>query len=143
MTKTKIFTALALLVLAAVFTALHYRTAFYRVQRVQVEGTSTQQSLSTKLLLRNNSSGKIEFPLHCYGKIRPGEKPLFSQVVVLQPKASLEFDVYPELAGREMPRMIADRACEAVWQGPFGIERGAWQVRWQGRSVHKTISTPR
>jgi hypothetical protein len=76
--------------------------------------------------------------LRCHFKVRSDGKELFAKAISLPPNGSVEFDVNPDLAGRELPRMIANKACEAIWQGPFGIKRSAWWLSWEyGRPARK------
>jgi hypothetical protein len=142
MTKAKTFTALVLILLVGLSVLLHYRNDFARLQRVEIEGTPVEPGTLGKIVLRNTSSSRIEFPLRCYFKQGSDGKPLFSEVVVLRPHDSVEFDLNPEHAGRELPRMVANKACEATWRGPFGMVHSAWWVRWEFRKPpRKSLSS--
>jgi hypothetical protein len=137
MTKTKAFIALGLALLVAAYFLLQYRNDFARINRVEITNASVRPDTLPNILLTNNSSGKVEFPLRCYHKVGSG-KPLFTKVVVLQPGASVEFNVNPEHADRPLPSLVASKGCEAIWRGPFGMERVAWQFDWQfGRPMRK------
>lgn len=131
MSKARTFAALVILLMAAAFVYLHYRNQFARVQRVEVESTPPVPGTLNRFIFRNHSSKKAEFALRCYVNTRIEGRLRFSQAVVLPPNASVEVDVFPEFAGRALPRMIENRACLAVWRGPFGSERQAWWVNWQ------------
>jgi surfeit locus 1 family protein len=135
----KIVVALGLVVLAAALLVLHYVNEFSRLKRVEIGNTPSGPSMLAKVVFRNDSSSKIEFPLRCHYKARSSGKALFSDVVVLPPNGSVELDVNPEHAGR-IPAMVANKSCEAIWRGPFGIERSAWWVSWEhGKPSSKSI----
>jgi hypothetical protein len=139
MTKTKIIAVLGFVLLVAVFFVVRYSSEFSRIKRVDVGSTPLQPDSIGKVVFSNRDGSKVNFVLRCFHKVRAEGKPLFSEVVSLPPNGSVEFDVNPELADRELPRMVANKSCEAVWRGPFGIERSAWWVNWQyGRPAYKT-----
>ena len=125
-------------VLIAAFIVTRYMNDFSRVRRVEIVDIPAQEGGLGKVLLSNNQSSKVEFALHCYFKVRSDGKALFTESISIPPKGSVEFDVNPELVGKELPRIIANKACEAIWQGPFGIKRSAWWLSWQyRRPTHK------
>lgn len=140
MTRARAIILLVLAVLAAAFVALRYVNDFSRVKRIAVGDTPLQLGTLNKVVLRNPSSSQVEFRMRCHQKLGDG-RPLFSQVVVVPARASVEFDVNPEYAGREPPPMIANKGCEATWRDPFGKERSAWEIRWEyGQRTHKSLS---
>jgi hypothetical protein len=139
MTKAKTVAVIGLVLLVPAFLIVRYMNDFSRLKRVEIGSTPVQPGAISKLVFTNKASSKVEFVLRCHFKVRSGGPPLFSQVVVLPPNGSVEFDVNPDLAGRELPRIIANKSCEAVWRGPFGIERSAWWVSWQyGKPAYQT-----
>jgi hypothetical protein len=138
MTKTKTLTLFGLVVSVVAFViALHIKD-FSRLKKVEIGNTPIQLGTLSKIVFTNNQSSKVDFLLRCHFKVRSDGKALFSENVSLAPKSSVEFDVNPGLPVGELPRMIANKSCEAVWRGPFGIERSAWWVSWQyGRPAYK------
>lgn len=138
MTKLKTVAVIGLILLAPTFLIVRYMNDFSRLKRVEIGSTPVQLGAISKVVFTNNLSSKVEFVLRCYFNARSEGKVLLSNIIVLPPNASVEFDVNPELSGRNLPRMIANKSCKAVWRGPFGIERSAWWVRWQyGRPADK------
>jgi hypothetical protein len=124
--------------LAAMLLVFRYVNDFSRLKRVEVGNTPIQPGTISKIVFTNNQSSKVEFMLRCHFKVRSDGKALFAEAISLPPNGSVEFDVNPDLADRELPRMIANKACEAIWQGPFGIKRSAWWVSWEfGRPARK------
>ncbi len=111
---------------------------FSRVKQVEIANTPIEPGTISKVLFTNTASKKVDFIVNCHFKVRADGKPLFVGNISLPPNGSLEFDVNPELSGRELPRIIASKACEGVWQGPFGMKRSVWWVSWEyGRPAHK------
>jgi hypothetical protein len=139
MTQAKTVAVVGLLLLVPAILIVRYMNDFSRLKDVEVGSTPVQPGTISKLVFTNKRSSKVDFVLRCHFKVRSGGAPLFSGVVVLPPNATVEFDVNPDLAGRALPGIIANKSCEAVWQGPFGIERSAWWVSWQyGKPAYKT-----
>lgn len=133
----KVLAALGLITVVAASVVLHYRSEFSRLKQVGIGSTPHQPGSLEKLVFKNNSSSKIEFLLRCHHKARDGEI-LFSRAIVLPPNASVEFGVHPEHAD-QLPRIVRDKSCEAIWRGPLGIERSAWWANWRYRkSAHKS-----
>ncbi|MFC5499303.1 SURF1 family cytochrome oxidase biogenesis protein [Caenimonas terrae] len=134
----KVLAVLGIAAVAAASMVVRYQNEFSRLQQVEVGSTPLQPGSLGQLVFRNDSASRIAMLLHCHDKVRAGGKPLFSGAVVLPPNASVQFDVNPEYAGR-VPPIIREKSCEAVWRGPFGIERSAWWVTWRPmQSAHKT-----
>jgi len=131
MTKTKIFALVGMSLLIPALFVIRYINEFSRIKTVEIGNTPIELGTVSKVVLTNTQTKKAEFVLQCYFKVRSDGKPLFIQRVSIPPNGSIDFDVNPELLGKELPRMIAHKACEAIWQGPFGIERSAWWVSWQ------------
>jgi len=131
MTRKTYFALLAIGVSIAVFIVVRAMIDFSRVKRVEIGTTALQPGTISKVVLKNNQSSQVDFILHCYFKVRSDGRPLFSEKVSLPPEGSAQFDVHPDLAGKELPRIVANRACEAVWQGPLGIKRSAWWFAWE------------
>lgn len=127
-------------VVAGVSFVIHDLNDFARVQNAEIGNTPIERGTLSRVVITNNSAQKIAFKLRCDYKVQPrGEQ--FSRFVVLQPRASVEVDVHPELDGLELPRIIPSKACEATWHGPFGIACRAWSARWEyGKRTHKGIS---
>lgn len=122
----RIFLFAALAVVVCVSVVVHFLNDFARVQNAQVGNTPLERGTLSRFVFTNNSSKKIAFQLRCP---RPFNQVL-SHSVVLLPRATEEFDPNPELAGRELPRMIASQSCEATWNGPLGLSCRAWRVSW-------------
>jgi hypothetical protein len=138
MSKSRNLAIVALLVLTAAFFAVRYMNDFSRLKKVEIGNTPFQPGTISQVVLTNNQSSKVDVMLHCYFKVRSGGNALFSQAVHLPATGRAEFDVNPELAGRELPRIVANKACEAIWQGPFGIKLSAWWLVWEyGRPAYK------
>ena len=136
--STIVLLAASTLVLGA-SVVVHALNDFARVQDAGIGNTPIARDTLSRIVITNNASKKIAFHLRCDHKVQArGEQ--FSAFHVLQPRASVEVDVNPELAGRELPRMIADKSCEATWRGPLGISCRAWRVDWTyGKPAHKGV----
>jgi hypothetical protein len=125
-----------LAVVAGVSVVVHTLNDFARVQGVQVGNTPLERDTLSRFVFTNESPKKIAFQLRCP---RPFGA-MLSHSVVLAPYAAEEFDPNPELAGRELPQMIASQSCEAMWQGPLGLRCRAWKVGWTyNRPVRKGV----
>lgn len=125
--------AVLLVLLAAVAAVLGIRwnQQFKRLAQVDVGATPVQLGTLNRMTLTNPSSSRVEFELRCYiglhgrGAAAPVER------LVLMPQERREFQVYPEHASGDLPRMLPNKNCAAVWQGPFGWEHLAWRAIWQ------------
>ncbi|HEY8358275.1 MAG TPA: SURF1 family cytochrome oxidase biogenesis protein, partial [Ramlibacter sp.] len=120
---------------AAALVVRHSMNDFARVADVKIGNTPIAPGTLGRIVFRNDSSQRVRLPLSCWYKASDadaGVKPLFSQVLLLPPKASVEFDPNPEHAD-ELPVIVRGKACEATWNGPFGIVRSAWWVDWTYR----------
>ena len=140
MSKTKTLSLLGILLLTIALFAARYMKDIARVQGVEAGNTPLQLGTIQKLVFTNNQSSKVQCMLYCHFKVRSDGKALFSETVTIQPNSSIEFDVNPELSGRELPGIIANKACEAIWHGPFGLKRSAWWVTWEyGQPARKVV----
>ena len=73
----------------------------------------------------------MEFDLRCLVGPRKGGAAAPVEQLVLMPQEAREFQVYPEHASGQLPQMLPNKNCLAVWKGPFGWERRAWRAHWQ------------
>ena len=140
MSKTKILALIGILLLALALFSVKHMKDFARVKDVEIGSTPLQPGNVQKIIFTNNQSSRVRFTLDCHFKVRSDGKVLFSETITLLPNSSMEFDVNPELSGRELPRIVANKACEAIWHGPFGMKRSAWWVSWEyGKLAHKVV----
>lgn len=138
MPKTKTLAILGAVILMVSIVVIRYMNDFSRLKQVEISNTPIQLGTISNFVLANNQSSEVKFMLHCYFNVRSDGKPLFTKAIRLAPNTSMEFNVYPEISGAELPRIIPNKACEAVWQGPFGIRRSAWWVSSEyGKPVQK------
>jgi hypothetical protein len=131
MTKSKTLLLTSIILMVVGFFTLRYMRDFTRVKNIEVGSTPFEPGIASKVVFTNTSSSKVEFLVECYGKIKAGGNPIFTTTISMPPKQSIEFDVNPELAGRELPRIIGNKGCEALWRGPFQIKRSAWWLHWE------------
>jgi hypothetical protein len=140
MSRTRIFAILGIVLVTTAFFAVGYMRDYARVKAVLIGNSPFEAGTIPRIILTNNQPSKVEFQLACHFKVRSAGKALLSETLTLPPNGSMEFDVNPELQGRALPRMVANKACEAIWQGPFKIKRSAWWVTWSyGKPAHKVV----
>ena len=123
-----------LLVLMAVLAAVlgfRWNQQFKRVERVVVGATPVELGTLNRMTLTNPSSSRVEFELRCFIGPREGGAAAPAEKLVLLPQETREFQVYPEHADGNLPRILPNKNCAAVWKGPFGWERLAWRAIWQ------------
>jgi hypothetical protein len=129
---SRVFLLAGIAFLAVASFTVYHLNDFARVQAAGIGASPAEPGTLSRVVITNEASKRIAFQLRC--------DPQEPRSHVLLPRESLEVDVHPELAGKEMPRMIADRKCEATWRGPFGITCRAWNARWQyGKPARKGV----
>ncbi len=142
MPKTKTFVIFGIAVLTAATVIFRYMNDFSRLKKVEIGTTPIALGTISNVVLTNNQSSKVDFTLHCYPKVRSGGKEYFAENIHIPPNGSVEFNANPELSGLELPRMIPNKACEAVWHGPLGIRRSAWWLSWQYFKAPHKVAYP-
>lgn len=131
-----------LVLLAALAAVLGFRwnQQFKRVQQIVVGTTPIQLGTLNRMTLTNPSSSPVQLELRCNVGPREVSPAAPGVKLVLQPQETSEFQVYPEHAQGQLPAILPNKACTALWHGPLGWDRRAWQVQWEyARQPHKQL----